>query len=114
MACGEVFRKVFYHGYKRAGNSYEKQVAELHPGIFQEGWLACLRELETPFDHPAWTAPTLALPIELPNPLVAYSLILLPGFNEEEYATLPAGEEDGNVVVAQGDKLAEVERVASE
>ena len=48
MASGKVFQKVFDRGYNRAGNSYEKQVAELCPDIFQEDWLICLRELGTP------------------------------------------------------------------
>ena len=80
MAYGEVFRKVFDCGYEQAGDSYERQIVELGPGIFQEGWFACLRELGTPSDHPAWTAP--APSVELLDLLVAYFPILLPGFNE--------------------------------
>ncbi|GFZ06555.1 hypothetical protein Acr_18g0007250 [Actinidia rufa] len=83
---------------------YERQVANLHTGIFQEGWLTCLREIGTPSDHPTWT--TLVPPLELPNPPAVYSPILLPGFNEEEYANFqPEGEEGDNVVVTQNDEL---------
>ena len=32
---------------------YEIQVAQLCPGIFQEGWLAYLKELGTPIEHKA-------------------------------------------------------------
>ncbi|GFY85599.1 proline-rich extensin-like family protein [Actinidia rufa] len=47
-----------------------------------DGWLACLRELSVPLEHPAWKAipPT----IELMDPPQAYSPLMLPGFDEEE------------------------------
>ncbi|GFZ19723.1 hypothetical protein Acr_28g0004280 [Actinidia rufa] len=66
---------------------YEKQLAELCPGVFQEGWLACLKELEIPPNHPVWAF--LAPPVQLPASPARYSPIILPDFNEEEYATLP-------------------------
>ena len=53
VACGEVYRKVFDQGFERVGDIYERQLAELHPGIYQEGWLACLKELGIPSYHPA-------------------------------------------------------------
>ena len=108
VTSGEVFEQVFNRGYNRAGDFYEKQVAELRPIIFQEGWRACLRELGTPSDHPAWTA--AAPPVKLPNPPAVYSPIILPGFNEEEYANQLAKEEDGvHAGVAQGNEFGEGE-----
>ena len=77
------------------------------PGIIQEGWLACSRELKTPSDLPYWTASDPL--VELSNLPTTYYSIHLPGFNEEEYAHQPAKKEDGNIVVAQGNKLAKVE-----
>ncbi|GFZ14631.1 hypothetical protein Acr_24g0008210 [Actinidia rufa] len=68
--------------------------------------------LGTPFDHPAWVTPTL--PIELLDPTTAYPLILVPDFNEEEYATLPVEGEDGNAAVTQGNEPAEVEGIVAE
>ncbi|GFY97771.1 hypothetical protein Acr_12g0003120 [Actinidia rufa] len=101
-------------------NSLEKelkQLAKLRPGIFQEGWLACLKELKTPPDHPAWASP--ALPIQLPTSLERYSQIILPDFNKEEYATLPADEGNVNAAVVEaragiegtvdGDRAGEIE-----
>ena len=86
-------------------DSYEKQVTELCPSIFQEGLLACLRELGTPFDHLSWTAPTPL--VELPDPPMSYSPILLPGFNEKKYATQTTTEEEGyNVVLATANENA--------
>ena len=55
-----------------------------------------------------------APPVELLNPPAVYSPILLIGFNEEEYATLPTKGEDGNAIVAQGNELARVKRVVAE
>ncbi|PSS33112.1 Stress response protein [Actinidia chinensis var. chinensis] len=58
VASGEVFERVFNRGYNHAGDSYEKQVAELRPSIFKEGWLVYLKELGAPSDHLAWNALT--------------------------------------------------------
>ena len=63
-------------------------------------------------NHPTWVAP--APLVELLDPSAAYPLIILPSFNEEEYATLLAEKEDGNVVMAQGNELAEVEGFVAE
>ena len=57
---------------------------------------------------------TLAPSIELSDPSAVYPLIILLGFNEKEYATLPTEGEDGNAIVAQGNKLARVEGVVAE
>ena len=59
------------------------------------GWPACLKELEIPPGHLAWASPTL--PVQLLASPGRYSLIILPDFNEEEYATLPADDGDGDV-----------------
>ncbi|GFZ07011.1 hypothetical protein Acr_18g0011810 [Actinidia rufa] len=96
FACGEVYKKLFDRAFERAGDVYERQLAELRPGIFQEGWLACLKELQIPLDHPAWSSP--APLVQLPASPERYSPINLPDFNEEEYATLPADE--GNINTA--------------
>lgn len=90
FACAEVYKKLFDRAFERAGDVYERQLAELRPGVFQEGWLACLKELKIPLDHPAWSSP--APPVQLPASPERYSPIVLPDFNEEEYATLPADE----------------------
>ncbi|GFS29533.1 hypothetical protein Acr_00g0007130 [Actinidia rufa] len=76
-----------------------RQLAELRLGVFQEGWLACLKELKIPLDHPAWSS--FAPPIQLPASPERYSPIILPGFNEEEYAILLADEGNVNTVVAE-------------
>ncbi|GFZ03455.1 hypothetical protein Acr_16g0000790 [Actinidia rufa] len=89
----------------RERNEAQQEVlTEFRPGTFQEGWFACLRELGIPSDHPTWVAP--APPVEFVDPLAAYPPILLPNFNEEEYATILAKGEDGNVAMAQENKLA--------
>ncbi|GFY86368.1 hypothetical protein Acr_05g0000070 [Actinidia rufa] len=85
FACGEVYKKLFDRAFERAGDVYERQLAELRPGVFQEGWLACLKELQIPLDHPAWSFP--ALLVQLPASPERYSPFILPDFNEEEYAT---------------------------
>ncbi|GFS38480.1 hypothetical protein Acr_00g0057740 [Actinidia rufa] len=105
FACGEVYKKLFDRAFKRAGDLYERQLAELRPGVFQEGWLTCLKELKTPPDHSAWSSP--APPVQLPASLERYSPINLPDFNEEEYATLPADE--GNIITAVAEARTEVE-----
>ena len=51
--------------------------------VFMEGWLACLTELGIPKDNPAWAKVAPAL--EIPEPLVFYSPMILSGFDEEEY-----------------------------
>ena len=96
FACADVYKKLFDRAFERAGDAYEKQLAELRPGVFQEGWLACLKELQIPLDHPAWSSP--APPVQLPSSPEQYSPIVLPDFNEEEYATLPADEGHTNTV----------------
>ena len=104
VAFMEVFLKVFDHGYNCAGDSYEKQVAELHPSNFQESWFAFLNQLGTPSNHFAQTA--VAPQVKLPNLPAVYSSILLPSFNEEEYANQPVEGEDGvDVGVTQGKEL---------
>ncbi|GFY88775.1 hypothetical protein Acr_06g0007150 [Actinidia rufa] len=97
FACGEVYKKLFDRAFEQAGDVYERQLAELRPGIFQEGWLACLKELKIPLDHPAWSSPTP--PIQLPASPT--SPINLPDFNEEEYSTLPPDEENMNTAAAE-------------
>ncbi|GFS40363.1 hypothetical protein Acr_00g0068120 [Actinidia rufa] len=96
FAYGEVYKKLFDRAFERAGDVYERQLAEIRPGVFQEGWLAYLKELQIPLDHPTWSSP--APPVQLPASPERYSPINLPDFNEEEYATLPADE--GNINTA--------------
>ncbi|GFS42099.1 hypothetical protein Acr_00g0078090 [Actinidia rufa] len=79
FACGKVYKRLFDRAFERAGDVYERQLAELRPDIFQEGWLA-FQLLASP---------------------ERYSPIILPNFNEEEYATLPADEGNVNIVVAE-------------
>ena len=76
---------------------------ELCPGIFQEGWIACLKELGTHSHHPAWT--TIAPTVKLPDPPAVYSSNLLLGFNEEEYANQSAEEDGVDVGVTHGNEL---------
>ncbi|GFY82888.1 hypothetical protein Acr_02g0011280 [Actinidia rufa] len=76
----------------RAGDNYDRQVAELHPRMYMKRWLACLAELGIPADNLAWSNP--ALGIELPKSPEPYSPMILPGFNEEEFMNRP-NEEDG-------------------
>ncbi|GFY94385.1 hypothetical protein Acr_09g0008310 [Actinidia rufa] len=45
VACGPMYERVFNWGISRAGDNYDRQVAELRPDIYQEGWIACLIEL---------------------------------------------------------------------
>ncbi|GFS40462.1 hypothetical protein Acr_00g0068690 [Actinidia rufa] len=99
FACGEVYKKLFDRTFERAGDVYERQLAEFRPGVFQEGWLACLKELQIPLDHPAWSSP--APPVQLPASPERYSPINLPDFNEKEYATLPAAEGNTNTVAVE-------------
>ncbi|GFS41378.1 hypothetical protein Acr_00g0073970 [Actinidia rufa] len=53
-------------------------------------------------------------PVWLPAPLEGYSPIILPDFNEEEYATLLANEEGVDVAAAKGRDPAGVERTIAE
>ena len=46
--------------------------------------LACLKELDTPLEHPTWEATK------------PYSSILLPGYDEEEYFSRPTKGEENN------------------
>ncbi|GFY90941.1 hypothetical protein Acr_07g0011370 [Actinidia rufa] len=57
------------------------------------------KELGISPDDPTWASP--ALPVQLPASLRRYSPIILLDFNEEEYATLPADEEDVNIAVVE-------------
>ena len=106
VASREVFQKIFDCGFNQAGDSYEKQLVELRPSIFQEGWLAYLKELEIPLNHLAWNAKTP--PIEPSGPPVIYSPLILLGFNEKEYMNQPANEEGVAAVevgATQGNEL---------
>ncbi|GFY85861.1 hypothetical protein Acr_04g0005990 [Actinidia rufa] len=78
------------------------------PGVLN-GWLACLGELGMSADHPAWSAT---------KPLVAYSdlpesylPILLPGFDEDEYAnrSVKDDESDGGTDVEDVEATKELE-----
>ena len=69
-----------------------EQVTELCPGVFMEGWFACLTEFGIPEDNPAWDKAAHAP--ELPEPLTPYSPMILPDFDEEEYMTWPEEDED--------------------
>ncbi|GFS41435.1 hypothetical protein Acr_00g0074300 [Actinidia rufa] len=88
IACGPVYERVFNLGINRAGDNYDKQVAELCLSIYLEGWLACLTKLSIPVDHLTWTK--AAPEFELMNSLESYSPLILLGFNEEEYMNHPA------------------------
>ena len=60
---GKRSKRFFDCVYNQPRDAYKKHAAELCPSIFHEGLLACLRELGTTFDHPAWIA--LSPPVEL-------------------------------------------------
>ena len=82
VAYGSVFEWVYNQGINRAGDNYNKQLAELCPNIFQEGWLACLKEVVIPSNHHAWSwAPP---EVELMDPPKPYYPFVLPDFNEEK------------------------------
>ena len=88
-----------------------RQVAKLCSDIFQEGLLACLKELSIPTDHPAWA--TAAPELALSDFLKDYLPIILLGFNEEEYMNQPV--EKGNQSVYEvGNTNAEDELGARE
>ena len=50
---------------------------------------------------------------QAPQSMKRSTPILIHGFNEEEYATQPSREGDGNAVVVQGNEFVEVEGVAA-
>ena len=75
-------------------------MAELRPSIFREGWLACLKELGTPTEHPTWTV--AAPEVVLPDVTEVYSPLILPGFNEEEYMNQLTKEENEGVAKLDG------------
>ncbi|GFS33928.1 hypothetical protein Acr_00g0031310 [Actinidia rufa] len=60
-------------------------------GEGQESWLAYLKEFGILADLFAWNAE--APEVVIPNPHEPYSPMILPGFNEEEYANQPEEEE---------------------
>ncbi|GFS39666.1 hypothetical protein Acr_00g0064260 [Actinidia rufa] len=108
-------RDASYATVTEARDNYDKQLAKLRPDIYQEGLMACLKELDIPVDHPAWTKATPE--VELLNSLESYSLLFLLGFIEEEYMNQPAkkdGKEDATekgvelVEVALGEEVGEV------
>ena len=66
VACGPVFERVYNRGIDRAGDNYDKQLVKLRPGIFKKGWLASLKELGIPSNHPAWS--TAPLEVESVDP----------------------------------------------
>ncbi|GFZ09238.1 hypothetical protein Acr_20g0010460 [Actinidia rufa] len=78
VATGPVYERVFNHGYNRAGDSYERYVAEL----------------------PTWT--TAAPEVVRPDAPYDYSSLILPGFNEEEYMNQPVEEGNKGVVEVNG------------
>ncbi|GFS36149.1 hypothetical protein Acr_00g0044370 [Actinidia rufa] len=80
FACGEVYKNLFDRAFERAGDVYERQLSEF-------------------LDHPAWSSP--APPIQLLASPERYSPIILPDFNEKEYATLLADEGNINTAVAE-------------
>ena len=78
-----MYERVFNWGINHANDNYERQVAELCPGIYQEGWIACLVGLDISAYHPALAK--AALEVELLDFLDPYLPFILPNFNEEEY-----------------------------
>ena len=73
VACDPVFECVYNWGIDRVVDNYDKQLAKLHLGVFQDGWLVCLKELGVSPEHLAWGVAPLV--VELVD------LVLL-GFNE--------------------------------
>ena len=102
VACGVVYQKVFDWGFKRARDTYKKKLTKLCPCIYQEGWLAYLKELGIAPYHPTWVVPPS--PIQLSGPLMAYSLILFPSFAEVEYALALIEGEDVHDAPGQGNE----------
>ncbi|PSR87997.1 Myb family transcription factor EFM like [Actinidia chinensis var. chinensis] len=70
-----------------ARDNYDKQLAKLRPGIYQEGLFACLKELGIPADHPTWSK--VAPEVEQLDPTTPYSSLVLPGFDKEKYLKEP-------------------------
>ena len=83
VACSLVFERVYNQGIDQVGNNYDKQLAELRPGIYEE--------FSIPSDHPACS--TVAPEVELVDPPQPYSTLVLPDFNEEEYLKELADED---------------------
>ena len=54
-------------GINRATDNYDRQVAELHPGIYLDRWLVYLTELGILADNLSWTK--AALDVELQDSL---------------------------------------------
>ncbi|GFS33964.1 hypothetical protein Acr_00g0031480 [Actinidia rufa] len=82
----------------RAKEFYIRDMDKKQADTFQEGWLACLKEICTPSNHSAWVA--MRPLVAYPNPhQKLYSPILIPGFDEVEY-DIPEGttKMDGAVV----------------
>ncbi|GFY89066.1 hypothetical protein Acr_06g0010060 [Actinidia rufa] len=93
----------------QAGYNYGKKLGELCPGIFQNGWMAYLKE-GIPPDHPAWSA--AAPEVKPMDPSQPYSSLVLPGFNEEEYMKEPSDEKSFEVAVNLGQDAVEVSMTA--
>ena len=47
---GSIFKRVYNQGFDRVNNNYDRQLANLRPGIFQDGCLACLKKLGVPLN----------------------------------------------------------------
>ena len=64
VAQGPVYQRVFDRGWNKAGLFYVRDVAQERLDGFHDGWLACLKELGTPPDHPTWVAgkPSIVFP----------------------------------------------------
>ena len=83
VAIGFVYQRVFDRDFNRIGDYYLRQVPELCVGMFQEGWLTCLKVLDTLVEHPTWV---VVLPEAiLLDPLEPYLPMILWGFNKEDY-----------------------------
>ena len=71
------FTIAFYNrGWNMAGDFYVCDMAEDRAKAFQEGWLACLKELDTPLVQPAWSVhqPLVADPDLCPKPYLSILL----------------------------------------
>ena len=86
-----MYDRICNRGINRVSDNCDRQLAKLHLGMYQEGWLACLTELDIPADHLAWSK--AAPEMELSNSPKPYLPLVLPGFNEEEYMNQLAKEE---------------------
>ncbi|GFS36783.1 hypothetical protein Acr_00g0048010 [Actinidia rufa] len=112
VAYYSVYERVFNRSISQAGNKYYCRVAKLHPGIYQEGWIACLTELSVPAEHSTWTkAPSEVKLSDFPDP---YSPLIMPNFNEEKYMNQPVEEDDVIALkVYLEDKCDGLEKVAT-